>query len=121
VEMMVVGAKDRRHERRVGNPEVEQARRRGEHFAGHPVEPHVAQVLVGVGATPRDVLEARSAGDRSGASKRTPGLDRSPMPDSTCPCSTTIASAPSTRPMRGARSRNTASMRVVQRSGGSKT
>src|SRR5215475_6464432 len=57
----------------------------------------------------------------SGASKRAPALEMSPMPERIWCSSTTSWSAPSMRSIRGARWRNAASMRVVQRSGGSKT
>src|SRR5215470_19881164 len=57
----------------------------------------------------------------SGASNRAPALEMSPMPESTWSASTTSWSAPSMRTMRGARSWNARSMRVVHRSGGSKT
>jgi hypothetical protein len=57
----------------------------------------------------------------SGASKRAPALEMSPIPERTWSCSITSWSAPSIRTIRGARSRNVLSMRVVHRSGGSNT
>src|SRR5438876_3294702 len=57
----------------------------------------------------------------SGASKRAPAFEMSPMPDRTWSASITIWSAPSIRWIRGARARKAVSMRVDQRSGGSKT
>src|SRR6185436_21064495 len=57
----------------------------------------------------------------SGASNRAPAFEMSPMPERTWSASTTMWSDPSIRSMRGARARNGASMRAVQRSGGSNT
>src|SRR6185295_10994958 len=57
----------------------------------------------------------------SGDSNRAPAFEMSPMPEMTWSASTTSWSAPSIRCIRGARSRNAASMRIVHRSGGSNT
>src|ERR1700704_989733 len=57
----------------------------------------------------------------SGASNRAPAFEMSPMPERTWFASITIWSAPSIRGIRGARFRKAVSMRLVHRSGGSKT
>ena len=79
-EPVVVGAEDRRHQRRVRHLEVEQALRRVEHLAGHPVEPHVREMLVRVVPAPVHVLEAGQRGDGLGRLEAHPGVGDEPDP-----------------------------------------
>ena len=65
-EPVVVGAKDRGHQRRVRHLEVKQPLRGIEDFAGHPVERHVLEVLLGVVPAAEHVFEAPLGGDRLG-------------------------------------------------------
>src|SRR6266545_2683343 len=62
-EPVVVRAEDRGHQPGILHPEIEQALRRVQHLARHPVEPHVREVLIGVVPSPMHVLEASAAGD----------------------------------------------------------
>jgi hypothetical protein len=72
-EPVVVGAEDRRHQRGVRHPEVEEALGGIEHFARHAVEPHVGQVLLGVVAAARHVPRKRPCPEMvSGASNLAP-------------------------------------------------
>ena len=77
-EPVVVRAEDRRHERGVRHPEVEQALRGVEHLAGHAVEPHVREVLVGVVAAAVHVLEAPLRGDGLGRLEARAGVGDEP-------------------------------------------
>ena len=65
-EPVVVGAKDGGHQRRVRHPEVEEPLRGIEDFAGHPVERHVLEMLLGVVPAAVHVLEAPLGGDGLG-------------------------------------------------------
>ena len=77
-EPVVVRAEDRRHQRRVRHPEVEQALRGVQHLAGHAVEPHVGEVLLGVVASAMHVLEAGATGDRLGSLEARAGVRDEP-------------------------------------------
>jgi hypothetical protein len=62
-EPVVVGAKDCGHQRRVRHLEVKEPLRRIEDFAGHPIERHVLQMLLGVVPAAVHVFEAPAGGD----------------------------------------------------------
>ena len=79
-EPVVVRAEDRGHERGVGHLEVEETLRRVEHLAGHPVEAHVRQVLLGVVAARRHVLEPTERGDGLGGLEPSAGVGDEPDP-----------------------------------------
>ena len=62
-EPVIVRAKDGGHQRRVRHLEVKEPLRGIEDFAGHPIERHVLQVLLGVVPAAVEVLEAALGGD----------------------------------------------------------
>ncbi len=73
-EPVVVGAEDRRHQRRVGHPEVEEPLRRVQHLTGHAVEPHVREVLLGIVPSPGHVLEPALSGNGLGRLEASAGV-----------------------------------------------
>jgi hypothetical protein len=52
-----------------------------EDFAGHPIERHVHEMLLGVVPAAVHVFEAPMGGDRLGASNRAPAFEMRPIPE----------------------------------------
>jgi hypothetical protein len=75
---VVVGAKDRRHQRSIRDAEIEESLRGVEHLARDPVEPHVRQMLLGVVPSARHVLEAPLARDGLGCVEPRAGVRDEP-------------------------------------------
>jgi hypothetical protein len=119
-EPVVVRAKDGGHQQRVRHLEVKEPLRGIENLTGHPVERHVLEMLIGVVPPAEDVFKAPPGGDGLGGLEPRAGVRDEADPGENL-IRTTTWSPPSIRSIRGARSRNAASMRVCHRSGGSNT